>query len=271
MNQLPELPKVIGDSLGRGVARDLFRQVKQAESRLKSVRFPAVELRTLRQRKRTCQLFQAYYRPILIDAIAGSDYWSYSSLILRSGRTVDDQDLLLTYNEVWDFTTGRAGSAHGLMGQIYCDAGTISGMSLHAIQRCVQRARVRTVKDLIAVIGAASNWTAISNALLHDGPFMIPAEHGMLCCDTVMPLGPRHSTKVRGTLIKTFVGLDVMTEAMRARWERLCAATAQVDTPRCVRAWINTETYRPAFELMADEGRRWLEWRQNKDKVRGEA
>ena len=134
------------------------------------------------------------------------------------------------------------------------DLGLITGISRHAVQRMIQRAGARSIEDLVSLIGVATNWIGVCQTFEYQGSFMVPTPAGMICCGTVLPFysASGAEAEVKGALIKTFIGLEQMTDRTRNRWEMLMQAVEATRSPRVTRLRDNlkddyAEAFKPAF------------------------
>lgn len=236
--------------LGRamGYVRTIVRDIEKCNSTKTS----KLDLTTERRRKRSCMTILKSYDGVRIDAISERGYKSISVLYLSSVQLPDGQGLIAASIERSLFDAPRNEGL--LLDTMEPENGTLTTISMHSVQRAVQRAGVRSTQDLINVMGAASNWTAIANLKDHSGPFMIPTRKGLICCDTVINL---KNSSAKGSLVKTFLGFDEMNISKRNFWDKLVSKGVLEYHPRAVKKFIKIEDYEESFDLMAEEGEKW--------------
>ncbi|WP_027234291.1 hypothetical protein [Leisingera caerulea] len=246
----------IDDSLARGYARQIWDQVLAASEQVCATHSP---IRTLRQRKRHCAEALKPYEPILLDKVAGKDFMNLTILCLRTAQRTDcNQRAIGICTDYIDFNTGTnkmfPDRPEGVCREVF----SIALISMHAVQRIVQRVGVRTLDDFRGVLGGLPGWVSLANLLHHQGPYMVAVENGVFCCDTVIPAKGREAP---GTLVKTFIGIDQMKPMVFKQWQALRRICDLTGPPRVVRRSIDLEPYKLPFLMMADEGRRYEAWK----------
>ncbi|MEY8802018.1 hypothetical protein AB9K35_17040 [Leisingera sp. XS_AS12] len=246
----------IDDSLARGYARQIWDQVKAAGDKTSATNSP---IRTLRERKRHCSEALRPFKPILLDKVARKDFMNLSILCLRAAQRTDCNQRgigICTY--YIDFNTGKDRMFPDRPEGVCRNEFSVAMISMHAVQRTVQRAGVRTLDDFRGVLGGLPGWVSLANLLNHQGPYMVAVENGVFCCDTVIPAAGREAS---GTLVKTFIGIDQMTPMVFKQWQALRRICDLTGPPRIVRRTIDLEPYKSPFRMMAEEGRRYEAWK----------
>lgn len=257
------LNKHIDKSLARGIAKQLIRDVAAIYHKQKKP--PVMKtIKTLKSRKKVVAVVAKNYGALLMDALAFDEYRSAAFLTLEVGKLPNGDELLVGRISEMHLGNRNPSRIHAHMNDTIEmeHVGCLCGLSLHSIERFVQRNKVRTVSDLIATIRLGAQWSCVAHHERHDASFMIPVSDGLICCG--MDLEARdpglRMSGVKGVNIRTFIGREDMRPRTEQRWNRMVDAGALEVVPRALkRSDAVTSKHLEIFAVMAEEGRLWDE------------
>ncbi|MBO9413666.1 MULTISPECIES: hypothetical protein [unclassified Ruegeria] len=265
-----DLPDKIDDSLAKGIAKELFSEIETITGRNFGKPVINAGSKTLKLRQKSCRILRKVYEPLVFDAMALDEYRTLKVMYLRPGlQGYDRKQKMLSVSVDTVRLVVQAPldpMGRGMPTDIQTNAG-VAAISLHAVERSIQDAGVRSIKGLMDVFGRAINWAGIANVQRHEGPFLVPAESGLVCCDTLLPARAYEGAPVKntGVLVKTFIDLERMGPATRARWDHLVDFGGLQHVPRALSDKHATFEESLAFRFMVEEGRKWAERNAQED------